>query len=130
MHLLDTNTCIYAIRKRPPGVLRRLNELEPDQVALSVIVAMELEVGAFRTGNPAVADAARRWISEFTVLPLADTARVHFARTKSELLDIGLVIGPMDLLLAAHALALDATLVTNNEREFRRVDGLKIENWV
>ena len=129
MHLLDTNTCIYAIRKRPPDVLRRLNQLGSDEVALSVIVAMELEVGASRTQNPTVAESVRRWISEFKILPVDDEARPHFARTKAQLLDKGIVIGPMDLLIAAHALALGAILVTNNEREFRRVEGLMIENW-
>ena len=130
MHLLDTNTCIYAIRQRPPGVLQRLNALEPESVALSVLVAMELELGAMRAQARAYAPAVRRWLAEFRVLPLDDDAREHFARTKFDLMARGQMIGPMDLLIAAHALALDATLVTNNAREFRRVKGLKLETWV
>ena len=130
MYLLDTNTCICAIRRRPPGVQTRLNELKAADVALSVVVAMELEVGAMRAQARAYAPAVRRWLAEFKVLPLGDDAREHFARVKCELMARGQLIGPMDLLIAAHALALGATLVTNNEREFKRVKGLKLENWV
>jgi tRNA(fMet)-specific endonuclease VapC len=130
VHLLDTNTCIYAIRKRPPGVLARLNALDAESVALSVVVAMELEVGAMRAEAHAYAPAVHRWLDEFKVLPLEDASRVHFARIKCDLMERGQMIGPMDLLIASHALALGATLVTNNTREFRRVKGLKLENWV
>lgn len=130
MFLLDTNTCIYAIRRRPPGVLARLNAVHPDQLALSVVVAMELEVGAMRAQASAYAPAVRAWIAAFKVLPLEDAAREHFALTRCDLMARGQLIGPMDLLIAAHALALGATLVTNNQREFKRVKGLKTENWV
>ena len=130
MHLLDTNTCIYAIRRRPPAVQARLNALDPAAVALSVVVAMELEVGAMRAQAQAYAPAVRRWLEVFNILPLGDDARVHFARLKCDLMTRGLLIGPMDMLIAAHALALGATLVTNNGREFKRVKGLKLENWV
>ena len=130
MFLLDTNTCIYAIRRRPPGVLARLNAVEPDQLALSVVVAMDLEVGAMRAQAHAYAPAVRAWIAAFNILPLEDVAREHFARIKCDLMARGQLIGPMDLLIAAHALALGATLVTNNEREFKRVKGLRTENWV
>ena len=130
MHLLDTNTCIYAIRRRPPSVQARLNALSPDVVALSVIVAMELEVGAMRAEARAYAPAVRQWIAAFKVLPLADGAREHFARVKCDLMKRGELIGPMDFLIAAHALSLGAVLVTHNVREFKRVKGLKIENWV
>jgi tRNA(fMet)-specific endonuclease VapC len=128
--LLDTNTCIYAIRRRPPGVLARLNAVSPDQLALSVVVAMELEVGAMRAQAHAYAPAVRAWIAAFHILPLEDAARAHFARIKCDLMVRGQLIGPMDLLIAAHALALGATLVTNNEREFKRIKGLRTENWV
>lgn len=130
MFLLDTNTCIYAIRRRPPAVLARLNATRPGEVSLSVIVAMELEVGAMRAQARAYAPAVRAWLSAFDVLPLEDAAREHFARIKFDLMARGQLIGPMDLLIAAHALALGATLVTNNQREFKRVKGLKTENWV
>ena len=130
MHLLDTNTCIYAIRRRLPAMRARLNALDPSTVALSVVVAMELEVGAMRAQGQAYAPAVRRWLAAFAILPLGDDSRVHFARVKCDLMARGQMIGPMDLLIAAHALAIGATLVTNNEREFKRVKGLKIENWV
>jgi tRNA(fMet)-specific endonuclease VapC len=128
--LLDTNTCIDAIRRRPARVLARLNAVSPDQLPLSVVVAMELEAGAMRAQAHAYAPAVRAWIAAFHVLPLEDGARAHFARIKCDLMARGQLIGPMDLLIAAHALALGATLVTNNEREFKRVKGLRTENWV
>ena len=130
MHFLDTNTCIYVIRRRPPSVFARLNALSPDAIALSVVVAMELEVGGMRAHSPAYAPAVKRLLAEFNILPLTDEAREHFVRVKCDLLKRGLLIGPMDLLIAAHALSLDATLVTNNVREFKRVAGLKLENWI
>ncbi len=130
MHLLDTNTCIYAIRRRPPGVLARLNALNPNAIAISVVVAMELEVGAMRAQAQAYAPAVKRMLTEINILPLLDDAREHFARVKCDLMIRGLLIGPLDLLVAAHALAINATLVTNNERELKRVKGLKLENWL
>jgi tRNA(fMet)-specific endonuclease VapC len=130
MYLLDTNTCIYAIRRRPPQVFARLNTLDAADVGLSIIVAMELEVGALRAEATAYAPAVRQWITAFNVLPLGDDARSHHGRIKTELMTRGQIIGPMDLLIAAHALALGATLVTNNLREFKRVKGLKLENWL
>ena len=130
MHLLDTNTCIYTIRCRPPSVLARLNALDATAVAISVVVAMELEVGAMRARSQTYAPAVKRMLAEFNILPLLDDAREHYARVKCDLMLRGLLIGPMDLLIAAHALAMNATLVTNNEREFKRVKGLQLENWV
>lgn len=130
VYLLDTNTCIYVIRRRPPSVHAQLNQLDADEIGLSVLVAMELEVGAMRAQAHSYAPAVRRFIAAFNVLPLTDTARSHFATARCDLMQRGVLIGPMDLLIAAHALALDATLVTNNEREFKRVRGLRTANWL
>lgn len=129
MFLLDTNTCVYVIRQRPEPVFRRLSDTASEQVALSVITAFELEVGALRAHGRRYSEAVRKFLAEFSVLPLEDSARDAYARLRMELERRGEVIGALDMLIAAHAIALGATLVTNNEREFRRVKGLRIENW-
>jgi tRNA(fMet)-specific endonuclease VapC len=116
MYLLDTNTCVYVIRKRPEGVFRRLNKVADEGVALSVITAFELEIGALRAQGP--------------ILALEDSARRAYGELRLDLERGGSVIGPYDLLIAAHALSVEATLVTNNQDEFERVKGLQTENWV
>jgi tRNA(fMet)-specific endonuclease VapC len=130
MYLLDTNTCVYVIRRRPEAVFRRLDEAAPEEVALSVITAFELEIGALRAQGRRYSEAIRRFLGEFSVLPLDDSAREAYGRLRSALERRGEAIGAYDMLIAAHAMALDATLVTNNEREFKRIKGLRIENWV
>lgn len=130
MYLLDTNTCVYAIRQRPEAVYRRLSEITDEGVALSVITAFELEIGVLRTQGRRYSDAVRRFLREFAVLPLEDSARDAYGRLRTGLERRGERIGALDMLIAAHAIALGATLVTTNEKEFRRVKGLRIENWV
>lgn len=129
MFILDTNTCVYVIRQRPEAVFRRLSETEAEAVALSVITAFELEVGARRAHGKRYAEGIRRFLAQFPVLPLDDSAREAYGRLRTDLERRGARIGAHDMLIAAHALALGAVLVTNNEDEFARVAGLKIENW-
>ncbi len=131
MFLLDTNICVYVIRQRPEAVFRRLDEASEagEQVAVSVVTAFELEVGALRAQGRRYADAVRRFLAALDVLPLEDSARAAYGRLRTALERRGEVIGAHDMLIAAHALALGATLITNNEREFRRVKGLKVGNW-
>jgi tRNA(fMet)-specific endonuclease VapC len=130
MVLLDTNICVFLIRKRPESVLRRLSAAEGQTVALSVITAFELEVGALRAQGRAYSEGVRQFLREFSVLPLEDAARECYGRVRTELERRGQKIGAYDMLIAAHALTLNATLVTNNTTEFNRVKGLRIENWV
>jgi tRNA(fMet)-specific endonuclease VapC len=130
MYLLDTNICVYVIRKRPESVYRRLSNVGERGVAISVVTAFELEVGALRSQGKHYSEAVRLFIAELPVLPLEDSARAAYGQLRTALERRGEVIGAYDMLIAAHALALDATLVTNNEKEFKRVKGLKVENWV
>jgi tRNA(fMet)-specific endonuclease VapC len=90
---------------------------------------MELEVGARRSTGSGYSRQIDAFLRTLDVLPLADSARSAYGEVRYNLERRGSVIGPLDMLIAAHALSLDATLVTNNEREFRRVAGLKLENW-
>jgi tRNA(fMet)-specific endonuclease VapC len=130
MYLLDTNICVYVIRKRPDSVYRHLSSIGERGVAISVVTAFELEVGALRSQGKHYSEAVRLLIAELPVLPLEDSARAAYGQLRTALERRGEVIGAYDMLIAAHALAINATLVTNNEREFNRVKGLKVENWV
>ena len=130
MKLLDTNICVYAIRNRPAGIRERLDAEGLSAVALSIITAMELEVGAWRSGGTDYARRVRRFLAQIEVLALDDGSREIYGELRLSLEKRGSMIGPLDALIAAHTLALDATLVTNNQREFKRVKGLRLENWV
>ena len=130
MYLLDTNTCVYAIRQRPESVYQRLSNSAGEVIALSVVTAFELEIGALRAQGRRYSEAVRKFLGAFSVLPLEDSARDAYGRLRTSLERQGERIGAYDMLIAAHAIALGATLVTNNEKEFRRVKGLRIENWV
>lgn len=130
MRLLDTNICVCLIRRRPPAVRARLSEFESEGIAISVITAMELEVGARRADATEYARQVAALLSTLRIVSLDDSARAAYGALRLDLQRRASLIGPLDMLIAAHALALDATLVTNNQREFQRVKGLRIENWV
>lgn len=129
-HLLDTNTCIYLIRKRSPEALRRFEEFEVGEIGVSVITVSELRYGVEKSARP---EQNRAALEQF-LLPLETTgfdeeATKDYGRIRAALEKQGTPIGPLDTLIAAHAASLEATLVTNNTREFERVPDLKIEDW-
>jgi tRNA(fMet)-specific endonuclease VapC len=128
--LLDTDIFIYIRQNRPEGVSRRFRRLSPDEAAISVITYGELLYGAARSGRRA--DGLRR-LHEITdllpVLPLPESAAEAYGELRAELESKGQMIGNNDLWIAAHALEAGLILVTNNEKEFRRVRGLKVQNW-
>jgi tRNA(fMet)-specific endonuclease VapC len=129
--MLDTDICIYTIRRKPISVLKRLEMLQPGMVVISAITFAELINGAKKSRY--VEENLRRLnsLSELIeVLPFDKDAAMAYGDVRSGLEKRGLIIGGNDLLIAAHALSLNLTLVTNNEREFSRVNGLRIENWV
>jgi tRNA(fMet)-specific endonuclease VapC len=128
--MLDTNMVIY-IQRGVPNVLARLNELGFDRVVLSALVAAELAYGVEKSDHQARnRKVLELFLSEVRVLPWTHDAMWHYARHHHALRSTGQVIGELDLLIGCHALALDAVCVTNNTREFERIDGLKLENWV
>ncbi len=129
MILLDTNICVYVIKARPAAVLARFNRHQAGDLGVSVVTAMELRVGALRAAHPNYAARVEALLAHLQVHPLGADVVEPFARLRADLLARGEVIGPFDTLIAAHALSLGATLVTNNEREFKRVAGLKVANW-
>lgn len=130
LYLLDTNMVIY-LQRGIPSVMQKLLVLGRQGVALPSLVVAELAYGVEKSTHQARnRDRLEQLLLEFTVLPWAHTAMWHYARHFHALRQKGQTIGHMDLLIAAQALAEDATLVTNNLREFERIEGLKLENWV
>ena len=129
-YLLDTNICIYIARRSPPEVLSRLERLKPGDVGMSIITYLELVYGAYKSrrvqSNLEAIESLSRLVP---VLSLDVTAARRYGQIRTDLEKRGAPIGAYDLLIAAHALAVGLTVVTNNTREFRRVAGLRVENW-
>jgi tRNA(fMet)-specific endonuclease VapC len=129
-YLLDTNICIYIRQRRPEEVLRRFRKLRPGEAALSVITYSELFYGAAKSAQRAAAlDRLRELVRLLPALALPESAGEAYGSIRADLESKGEMIGNNDLWIAAHAVAAGLTLVTNNEREFRRVRGLKVQNW-
>jgi tRNA(fMet)-specific endonuclease VapC len=129
-YLLDTNICIYIRQNRPPEVLRRFQSLRPGEAVLSVITFGELRYGAAKSSQRAAAlERLAELAGLLPVLPLPAAAADSYGAIRAELERKGQLIGNNDLWIAAHASAAGLILVTNNQREFRRVRGLKIQNW-
>ena len=129
-YLLDTNICIYVINKKPPSVIKRIQTKQPEQIAISAITVAELEYGVWRSRYP---DRNRiallEFLVPFAILDFDQRASAVYGWIRSTLESRGRPIGPMDLLLAAQAKSRNLILVTNNEKEFSRIDGLRTENW-
>ena len=128
-YLLDTNICIYVINARPPAVLERFLAHEADGVGISAITTSELYWGVHKSGSARNLAALEKFLSPLTVLDYGLAAAQRYGELRAHLDRQGTPIGPLDQQIAAHALALDVTLVTNNLREFERVPGLRFENW-
>lgn len=129
-YLLDTNICIYVINHRPPAVLARFLAHEMDGLGISAITASELYWGVCKSGSVRNQTALDRFLSPLAVLDYDQAAARKYGELRAHLDKQGTPIGPLDQQIAAHALALGLTLVTNNVREFERVPGLAVENWV
>ena len=130
IRLLDTNICIYIINKRPPQVAAHFEGLVYGDVAVSSITGAELAFGVAKSGTARNQDALEKFLAPLEVLPFDAAAMYAYGTLRAQLQARGLPIGALDMLIAAHALALGATLVTNNLAEFARVPGLACENWV
>ena len=129
MILLDTNTCIYIINNRPPKVLERFRKYKAGEVGISSIAASELAYGVAKSGSVKNRKALDMFLAPLKVLPFDSQCLWFYADLRASLEKKGLTIGAMDTLIAAHALSIDGTLVTNNLKEFARVPKLKLENW-
>jgi tRNA(fMet)-specific endonuclease VapC len=129
-YLLDTNI-ISNIMKFPEGVAAsRMAELEQEEINTSIIVAAELRFGYTKVASKRLETLAEEMLSDIEVLPWDSPADRGYASLRTQLEEQGTPIGQNDMLIAAHALSTDAVLVTDNDKEFSRVAGLKVENWL
>lgn len=129
-YMLDTDTCSYVIKRTNDKLLKKLSRTPVQDVCVSVVTKAELLYGVElspRRQNDSAAVAA--FLRHVEVLDFPDTAAAHYADICASLKKRGTMIGANDLFIAAHARALGLTLVTNNVREFKRVEGLIVENW-
>jgi tRNA(fMet)-specific endonuclease VapC len=126
---LDTNICSYILRRHPASMIERFATLDRQQLWLSAIVAAELRFGAAKLASPKFSAAVEAWLAGFDVRPWPVDAAHHYAHLRAALERAGQPVGGMDMLIAAHALAEDSVVITNNAREFLRVPGLAVEAW-
>lgn len=127
---LDTNTCIDALRGRLPAFPDRLQKLAPSAVKIPAMVQAELLFGAEKSRDrERTLEIVERFLFPFEIVPFDARAAVRYAAIRTALESKGKIIGPNDLIIAATVLSRDATLVTHNTREFRRVPGLRCEDW-
>ncbi|EIC21090.1 type II toxin-antitoxin system tRNA(fMet)-specific endonuclease VapC [Thiorhodovibrio frisius] len=128
-YMLDTNIVIYTMKNRPASV-REAFKKQDGRMCISSITYMELVFGAERSSNPERnMRSLDGLVARMEVLPLDDSAAAHAGQIRAELAKQGTPIGPYDQLIAGHARSLGLVLVTNNESEFSRVTGLRLENW-
>lgn len=128
--MLDTNICIFIIKQKPIQVLHTLLKQDPSKVCISVITACELAYGVSKSQSDRNKKALNQFLSAIRVLAFDCDAIWHYGNLRHYLQSKGTPIGNLDMLIASHALAVNATLVTNNTKEFNRVPNLCIVDWI
>ena len=130
-YLLDTNICIYIIKNRPKSVIDKFKTISIGKIGISSITMAELQYGIMKSSNPEKNSIAlNKFITPLEILDFDYNATIEYGKIRAYLEKKGIPIGPLDTLIGAHAKSLNLTLVTNNEKEFIRIEGLKVENWV
>ena len=130
-YLLETNICIYVIKKQPAKVIDKIQSEPLEDICISTITLAELEHGVAKsTHRERNRLALLEFLTPFRILDFDQAAAQYYSHIRSDLESRGIVIGPLDLLIAAHAQSKGLTLVTNNLREFQRIKDLEMENWV
>ena len=129
-YLLDTNICIYIIKKKPAEVFEKLKKVMLGDVGISSISLAELQYGIEKSSNPEKnREALEIFLTPIEIVEYGYEASVDYGKIRAELERKGTPIGLLDILIASHARSLDLVLVTNNVKEFERIPGLRIENW-
>jgi len=129
-YLIDTNICIYIMNKRPIAVIHKFKQFDVDEICVSTITASELQYGVSKSRDRRLnKQRVEEFLSPFEIRAYDESAANIYGDIRHQLEKTGEPIGPLDLLIAAHALSGNFVLVTNNEKEFKRVKNLKIENW-
>ncbi len=128
--LLDTNICIYLIKKKPPSVLRQFDAYAAGTIGISSITVAKMEFGVQKSRNPLQnQQALKQFLLPLVILDFDQEAARAYGKLRASLEARGRLIGALDMLIAAHALSQSLPLATNNVREFSRVPGLKVLNW-
>ena len=129
-YLIDTNICIYIMNKRPIGIIQRFKQFDVGEIGVSTITVSELQYGVAKSKNHRLnKQRVGEFLSPLEILQYDEIAANVYGGIRTQLEGCGESIGPLDLLIAAHALSQKLVLVTNNEKEFKRVENLKVENW-
>jgi tRNA(fMet)-specific endonuclease VapC len=129
-YLIDTNICIYIMNKRPIAVIHKFKQFDVDEICVSTITVSELQYGVSRSRDRRLnKQRVEEFLSPFEISAYDEPAANIYGDIRHQLEKSGETIGPLDLMIAAHALSRNFVLVTNNEKEFKRVKNLKIENW-
>jgi len=129
--MLDTDICIYIIKRKPIRVLDRFKKAEISEITISSITLSELLFGVSKSSKPEQnLMALTQFVAPLDILPYGDEAAQYYGELRAHLEKQGTPIGSLDMLIAAHALSISGTLITNNENEFNWVPNLNIENWV
>jgi tRNA(fMet)-specific endonuclease VapC len=128
--MLDTNICVFVIRQKPSVVIQRFMQFAMDELCISTVTLAELRYGADKSGN-AIRNhiALDSFLAPLAIVDFDPECAEHYGRIRSHLEKLGRPIGPLDTMIAAHALRLRLPLVTNNTKEFARVSGLALEDW-
>ena len=128
-YVLDTNTVSFHIRRSSPGLRRRLRRVRATEVALSVVTEMEIRYGLARNPALKIGPLVEAFLDGITILPLTSDVAHVYGKVRAALEKKGTPIGPLDLMIASHALAARAALITSDLAEFRKVPGLRCEDW-
>lgn len=131
IYSLDTNICISILKNKPPEVEKKFRSLQVGDIGISSLVHAELQYGVDNSTNPKKHQSLLdKFLLPLEVLPFGKTSVKAYGKLKSDLRRSGNLIGELDMLIAAHSLSEKLILVTNNRREFDRIPGLKLENWL
>jgi tRNA(fMet)-specific endonuclease VapC len=129
-YMLDTNICVYLLKDDSPGLLDTFNQ-HANEICISTITLAELHYGAENSARRAAnLEGLLHLVDRLDVLSFSADAAAHYGQLRTELQKMGRLAGPLDMLIGAHARSEGLIVVTNNEREFARMPGLRVENWV
>lgn len=130
IYLIDTNICIYVMNKRPVDVIKRFKQFNPGEIGISTITVSELQYGVAKsTHRKENQHRLDEFLAPLEILVYDEIAARTYGDIRFQLEQRGKLIGPLDLLIAAHALSQNLIMVTNNDREFKRIKNLEVENW-
>ena len=130
-YLIDTNICIYIMNKRPIAVIKKFKQFKPGEIGISAITISELQYGISKSAHRKKNEVRlEEFLAPLEILTYDRMAARVYGDIRFQLETLGLPIGPLDLLIAAHAISQGLVLITNNDKEFRRIKRLEVENWI